>query len=41
MLPAAAPKGSLDRIHAQVSSSLNALYAEQVKESPTSQASSS
>lgn len=34
MLPAAAPKGSLDRIHKQVSSSLNALYAERVKEEP-------
>ena len=34
MLPAAPAKGSLDRIYTQVSASLNALYAERVKEAP-------
>lgn len=34
MLPAAPAKGSLDKIYAQVSASLNALYQERVKEMP-------
>jgi len=34
MLPAAPAKGPLDKIYAQVSSSLNALYQERVKELP-------
>jgi len=34
MLPAAPAKGTLDKIYAQVSSSLHALYAERVKEAP-------
>jgi tetratricopeptide (TPR) repeat protein len=33
-LPAAPARGSLDKIYAQVSTSLNALYAERVKETP-------
>jgi len=34
MLPQAPARGSLDKIYAQVSSSLNALYAERMKEAP-------